>query len=213
MTETAEFRPMIFSPPMVQAILGGYKTVTRRLTNLRDQSVVKAGPKTLASLGHPLVAARPPCYDGDILWVREKWGRYLDLSTGTPTWRYAYFADGKERVPIGVDESGRELATPVSWRPSIHMPKDAARLFLRVVNHRVERLWDIDANGIRDEGLTSLAVCVGDTEIATQEFAILWNSAIKKSDLPLFGWDANPWVWRIEFQRCEKPDGWPGGGA
>ena len=93
------------------------------------------------------------------------------------------------------------------------MPKDAARLFLRVVNHRVERLWDIDANGIRDEGLTSLAVCVGDTEIATQEFAILWNSAIKKSDLPLFGWDANPWVWRIEFQRCEKPDGWPGGGA
>ena len=211
MTEVTEFRPMIFSPPMVQAILGGYKTVTRRLTNLRDQSVVKAGPKTLASLGHPLVAASPPCYDGDILWVREKWGRYLDLSTGTPTWSYAYFADGKKRVPVGVDENGRELTTPVSWRPSIHMPKDAARLFLRVCGVRVVRLRDItgDLDELEREGINIAAGMIG----ASAVYADLWDSLLKPADRAKYSWDANPWVWRIEFQRCEKPDGWPGGGA
>ena len=211
MTESMEIRPMIFDPPMVKAILEGHKTVTRRLTNLRDQSVVKAGPKTLASLGRPLVARCPPCCDGDILWVREKWGRYLDLSSGKPTWRYAYFADGEERVPIGVDEDGREYTSPVNWRPSIHMPKDAARLFLRVCSVRVVRLRDItgDMDELEREGINIAAGMIG----ASAFFADLWDSLLKPTDLAKYGWDANPWVWRIEFRRCEKPDGWPGGGA
>ena len=80
------------------------------------------------------------------------------------------------------------------WHPSIHMPKEAARLFLRATGVRVERLQDIDDDGVVAEGLK-----IGDA------FDVLWDSTIKPADLPLYGWDANPWVWVIEFERCEKP--------
>lgn len=76
------------------------------------------------------------------------------------------------------------------------MPKEAARLFLRVTGVRVERLQDIDDDGVVAEGLK-----IGD------DFDVLWDSTIKKDDLPLYGWDANPWVWVIEFERREKPEG------
>ena len=92
----------------------------------------------------------------------------------------------------------------VRWRPSIHMPREAARLFLRVTGGRVERLQEITIDGIRNEGLTSMAVHTGDTEIALQEWKNLWNSTIKPADLPIYGWDANPWVWVIEFERVSK---------
>ena len=85
------------------------------------------------------------------------------------------------------------------------MPKEAARIFLKVADVRAERLQDIDIDGIRNEGLLSAAVHCGDMEIALKEWEILWNSTIKKSDLDRYGWDANPWVWVIEFERCEKP--------
>lgn len=75
------------------------------------------------------------------------------------------------------------------------MPKEAARLFLRVTDVRVERIQDIDDGGISAEGL----------EIGCY-FDDLWNKTIKKSDLPIYGWNANPWVWVIEFERCEKPE-------
>ena len=87
------------------------------------------------------------------------------------------------------------------------MPKEAARIWLKVTNVRVERLQDITADSIRNEGLSSLAVQCGDMEIALKEWENLWNSTIKKSDLDRYGWDANPWVWVIEFERCEKPKG------
>ena len=92
-----------------------------------------------------------------------------------------------------------------AWKPSIHMPKEAARLFRKVTNVRVERLQDIDSEGIRAEGLNTLAVHAGDMEISQREFARLWDSTIKPADLALYGWDANPWVWVIEYEWCEKP--------
>lgn len=91
------------------------------------------------------------------------------------------------------------------WRPSIHMPKEAARLFLRVKHVSVERLQDIDIEGIRAEGINTLAAHAGDIDIAIQEFAALWDSTIKKDDLFLYAWKSNPWVWVIEFERCDKP--------
>lgn len=90
-----------------------------------------------------------------------------------------------------------------TWKPSIHMPKEAARIFLRVTDVRVEQLQEITADGIRNEGLTSMAVHAGDMEIAQSEFALLWDTAVKKSDLDSYGWEANPWVWVIEFERLE----------
>jgi len=93
------------------------------------------------------------------------------------------------------------------WRPSIHMPKEAARIWLKVTNVRVERLQEITIDGIRNEGISSMAVHAGDMEIALKEWKNLWNSTIKKTDLDSYGWEANPWVWVIEFERCEKPEG------
>ena len=77
------------------------------------------------------------------------------------------------------------------------MPREAARIFLRVTDVRLEQLQDIDDDGVAAEGL----------EIGAQ-IDELWNRTIKKSDRAKFGWDANPWVWVIIFERCEKPVGW-----
>ncbi len=88
-----------------------------------------------------------------------------------------------------------------TWHPSIHMPKEAARIFLKITNVKAERLQDIDIDGIRNEGLLSAAVHCEDMEIALKEWEILWNSTIKKSDLDRYGWDANPYVWVIEFEQ------------
>lgn len=87
------------------------------------------------------------------------------------------------------------------------MPKEAARIWLKVTDVRLERLQEITIDGIRNEGLSSMAVHAGDMEIALKEWELLWSSTIKKSDLDRYGWDANPWVWVIEFERCEKPEG------
>ena len=133
----------------------------------------------------------------DILYVRETWcGLPVNEAghfRGHPI--YYYRADGDLRP-----EGWRG-----AWHPSIHMPKEAARIWLKVTDVRVERLQDITADDIRSEGLSSIAVHVGDMEIALKEWKKLWNSTIKKSDLDRYGCDANPWVWVIEFERCEKP--------
>ena len=92
------------------------------------------------------------------------------------------------------------MVSEIPWRPSIHMPKEAARLFLRVTDMRVERLQDIDDYGVLAEGLG-----VGDP------FDELWDSTIKPADLPLYGWDANPWVWVIELERVRNEAALKGG--
>ena len=84
------------------------------------------------------------------------------------------------------------------------MPKEAARIWLKVTDVRVQRLQDMDKMDAVKEGIdTRLCISLGH---ALMKFKKLWNSTIKKSDLDCYGWDASPWVWVIEFERCEKPE-------
>ena len=85
------------------------------------------------------------------------------------------------------------------------MPKEAARIWLKVTDVRVERLQDMWASDVSKEGLLFNKPTTVDEMLLA--FAKLWNSAIKKSDIDSYGWNANPWVWVIEFERCEKPEG------
>lgn len=90
--------------------------------------------------------------------------------------------------------------------PSIHMPREAARIFLRVTGVRVEKLRDMVLGDVLVEGITE-----ADTYESTWErWHQTWNSTIKPADHERYGWQANPWVWIIQFERCEKPEGWPG---
>ena len=110
---------------------------------------------------------------------------------------------------------GKEIE--MKWHPSLHMPKDAARIFLRVTNVRVERLQEITEDEAVKEGIYQsnckecnapfgCDACPDEGYNEIDGFADLWNSTIKKSDLDRYGWDANPWVWVIEFERCDKPE-------
>ena len=195
-------KPILFSGPMVRAILDGRKTVTRRV--VKPQPDV---PEDLQILREPGYAPRNP---GDILWVRETWTTWTWKEGIAP--KLHYRADGE--IPTGT-------ATPSAvWHPSMFMPKAAARLFLAVDDVRLERLRDITDEEARREGFTEAAL--KDDEIDALlginagavfkprfVFALYWDSLRKPADLAEYGWNANPWVWRIAFRRCEKPAGWP----
>lgn len=90
------------------------------------------------------------------------------------------------------------------------MPKEAARLFLKVTNVRVERLQDIDEEGAKAEGVNfrdgkHVGVEEKMRRSAVERFAEIWDRTIKPEDIGTYGWDANPYVWVIEYERCEKP--------
>lgn len=196
-------KPILFNTEMVRAILDGRKTCTRRVIELPENMdgvpVGKSGDSS-NPLGfmYPGGIKRPPYQPGDILYVRETWCALPVNEAGHMRGHsiYYYRADGDLRP-----EGWRG-----KWRPSIHMPKEAAHIWLKVTNVRVERLQEITIDGIRNEGISSMAVHAGDMEIALKEWKNLWNSTIKKTDLDSYGWEANPWVWVIEFERCEKPE-------
>lgn len=179
-------KPILFNTEMVLAILDGRKTVTRR--------VVKDCDKYERLLGIELVypiqvyeAFKRPWERGDILWVRETWT--------TLCGSYLYKANQKTG-----------MKNPGKWRPSIHMPREAARIFLRVKDVRPERLQTINGSEIRREGIDGQHG-FGATRGA---FSALWDSTIKQQDMSRYGWRSNPWVWRGEFERCEKPEGFDG---
>ena len=209
-------RPILFNSDMVRAILERRKTVTRRVIKDTDDSMY-AG---LCGLGPGLfdkktgLRVKEPYYRlGDILYVRETWCRYGKLDDfdhvidGTE--KYYYLADGANPTPYNcflVQRNGYDeyKDTPV-WHPSIHMPKEAARIWLKVTDIRVERLQDIDGKGCVKEGIEEEPLKYVGEEFVKGMYHDLWDSTIKKSDIDRYGWDANPWVWVIDFERCDKP--------
>lgn len=219
-------KPILFNTEMVRAILEGRKTVTRRVVkpqydkdmdgNLHWFSAVE-GRNHFVWEDNPNIKTliHMPYYIGDILYVRETWCQYGKLDDNDRlidgTEKYYYRADGENPTPFNdflVQHPGwdEHRENPV-WHPSIHMPKEAARLFLRVTDVRVERLQDI--NGIHAkaegcEGYVHINPLYGCPE-TVHNFKALWDTTIKPAELHLYGWEANPWVWVIEFERCEKP--------
>lgn len=221
-------RPILFNGDMVRAILDGRKTCTRRVIKpqweecphckyVHNEYIYDKLAQNVycARCGYPLVPERrAPYQPGDILYVRETWcGWYLPL-VGM---HYRYRAtepDGNKRPTSPEYDCDVEK---ISWHPSIHMPKEAARIWLKVKNVRVERLQSITEEGAIREGAEGeechhtnagpfgCTDCMntGWIEPPQVEFMQIWDSTIKKSDLDRYGWDANPWVWAIEFERCE----------
>ena len=200
-------KPILHNTPMTQAIQEGRKTVTRRAIRPQPEgrpirmTENSCYPGCYAIEGTPRVI-RPPYQPVDILYVRETWnGDWCD--------HYIYKADGGSAKAAGY------TAEP-KWRPSIHMPREAARLFLRVTGVRVERLKDIDGHGILKEGIdngkSNPAMGTRWENMQSMAFAELWNNTIKPSDRALYGWAANPWVWVIEFERISKDEALGGGG-
>lgn len=177
-------KPILCNTEMVRAILEGLKTVTRRVVkpqHLRvlDSPYHKEHPETLDKVLLERLC-EPPYQLGQTLYVRETWAAWSRTYGFAPEIHYK--ADG-------------ETLPGVKWRPSIHMPREAARIFLRVTDVRVERVQDIDDDGVVAEGLN-----IGDP------FDELWNRTIKPADRDLYGWDANPWVWVIEFERISREE-------
>ena len=130
----------------------------------------------------------PPYHTDDILYVRETWKKAPN--------GYYYYEDWQRN----------DIADVTKWKPSIHMPKEAARIWLKVTNVRVERLQEITSEQIGREGVEVEYPHVLNGEEKRYAFSTLWNSTVKKSDLDRYGWNANPLVWVIEFERCEKPE-------
>ena len=200
-------KPILFNTEMVRAILDGRKSCTRRLVKPEPQGYfeVSEEPLYIYDTDGNQGKITPPYQPSDILYVRES---YSELTFG-----YVYKADG---------ENIDHLGNVIKWHPSIHMPKEAARIWLKVTDVRVERLQDITEEQAFMEGTDPWdEVCYenngwhptfsdpdsgGDPNMV-DGFHKLWNSTIKKSDIDRYGWDASPWVWVIEFERCEKPEG------
>ena len=180
---------------MVRAILDGRKDATRRIVKgfIPDDAVwgyTAFTPKGYISCrgtfadGYGEKFFKLPCESGDILYVRETWKKAPN--------GYYYYEDWQRN----------DIADVTKWKPSIHMPKEAARIWLKVTNVRVERLQEITEVQAQAEGCNSGLLTGACT--ARGQFEDLWNSTVKKSDLDRYGWDASPWVWVIEFERCEK---------
>lgn len=191
-------KPILFNTKMVRAILDGRKDATRRIVKgfIPDDAVwgyTAFTPKGYISCrgtfadGYGEKFFKLPCESGDILYVRETWKKAPN--------GYYYYEDWQKD----------DIADVTKWKPSIHMPKEAARIWLKVTNVRVERLQEITEVQAQAEGCNSGLLTGACT--ARGQFEDLWNSTVKKSDLDRYGWDASPWVWVIEFERCEKPEG------
>ena len=196
-------KPILFNTEMVRAILDGRKDATRRIVKgfIPDDAVwgyTAFTPKGYISCRGTFADVygekffKLPCESGDILYVRETWKKAPN--------GYYYYEDWQRN----------DIADVTKWKPSIHMPKEAARIWLKVTGVRMERLQEITEVGIQKEGVeVDPKECAGKFDFISELFLLfqrLWNSTIKKSDIDRYGWDANPWVWVIEFERCEKQE-------
>lgn len=152
----------------------------------------------------------PPYHADDIIYVRETWQVYQTYPSAFG-FDVAYRADQEIRPCIFSPERYEKFIKYENsknyprWISSQFMPKEAARIWLKVTGVRVERLQDITAEQCIREGVEKEALEVGE-QFTRGIFNGIWDSTIKKPDLDCYGWNANPYVFVIEFERCEKPE-------
>lgn len=220
-------KPILFNTPMVQAVLDGRKTETRRriagriiITPGAGHEVCFLPSKPRRSRGREVRSIQYFSIDsfakaeaqyrvGDILYVRETWNHVYDVDDGDKcimqTGRYVYYADDPMPFDHWVDTDTGEHKEKMPWRPSIHMPKEAARIFLLVEDVRAERMHGMGLDSFLAEGLSIPPEAYNDPENAYMQargmFQALWDSTLKKADLGVYGWDADPWAWAIKFSR------------
>lgn len=223
-------RPILFSGPMVRAILEGRKTQTRRIVKMpKVIDDAKWGYTAFTPDGHISVRGKhadgqygesfvkcPYGKPGDRLWVRETWCPMFswDRDTGNDFPKEAAYKatpdDTETRFGRIKNGRGQRMIDDLKWKPSIHMPRWASRISLEVVSVRVERLQDISNTDAFDEGCTAYddqeyweedaggAVVLADTP--RDEYQTLWNAINGEGS-----WQANPWVWVVEFKRVPQP--------
>lgn len=217
---TGRVVPILFNTEMVQAILDGRKTVTRRVLK-HPFEVHPNGFITKPRGNERLCPYEPPYQPGNILYVRETWGiSNFDYDEEVAYIVYKASENEKDEGCLAVklpNDKFEKLYDSMSenspeWRPSIHMPKEAARIWLKVTDVRVERLQGIvsskpqkTVHNICAEGLRFKAV-MENYDVLINDFKSLWDSTVKHTQLDIYGWDANPWVWVIEFERCKKTE-------
>lgn len=233
-------KPILFNTDMVRATMEDRKTETRRLVkpippeNARlelvgdrrhamDLSIETPGPDD-----HRIYT--PPYLPGDILYVRETWSTKLSnecYAQPCHTGRCPYESCESATGPCFPEEYIYKATDNLpsyggKWHPSIHMPAEAARIFLHVTGLRVERLQEITDEGAEHEGICGYYVGMGESAYSRYSnwneaknhlydfprgaFADLWTHTLKPTDIGKYGWAANPWVWVIKYERCEKPE-------
>jgi hypothetical protein len=224
-------RPILFSAEMVRAILDGRKTQTRRVAPIRELNILQhpgdmitwsvsflkavkgvlsshSGGKFSDLQARSIIASQfnPYGKPGDLLWVRETWGAVWPADEPVPL-RQCEIEYRADLPPGCTDRPGEWPADEGNgpevpkWRPSIHMPRWASRITLRITDIRVERLQDITEDDARAEGCDSAAwedEAGNGINSYRESFAFLWGQ-IKGPG----AWDENPWVWVVVFERVE----------
>lgn len=193
--------PILFNMEMVRAITDGRKTVTRRLIKHKHDNTE--------------IQWKPPCKKGDLLYIRETWAfQYcIDCIEGENSYcgRMPDHYEDKDYTGDGCylyrADYGARQAERITWRPSIHMPKAAARIWMKVTDVRAQRLSEMTLEDFLLEGVTVRPESYNDPANvylqARSEFSRIWDATLKKEEIACYGWDADPWVWVIRFERCD----------
>ena len=231
-------KPILFNADMVRSLLANRKTATRRVVKgyTLDHLELDTDGSIIGVYDQFEGCVRPvmdyaPYRPSDILYVRETWAPLYPNESSNEVCGYIYKAD-----PLSVERydarfpNGKDYQWEGRWRPSIHMPREAARIFLRATDVRVERLQDTFFErgstifSLRGEGIDIGEQCrecieaygspccidaeseCGILDEVRGGFSDLWDSTIKKKDRALYGWAANPWVWVIEFEQISREE-------
>lgn len=200
MSEEIKERPILFSGEMVRAVLQGRKTQTRRVVTQAFSWIDHRGRPVIDSGGYGVDLLRCPYGEpGERLWVRESWATRKGVDHYKPSRLWP--GVGVHYLAGGTNILGhRFLVDRGKGRPSIFMPRWASRILLEVKSVRVERVQDISEEDAWAEGVVARGTSRYDGE-GRALFRGLWDSINKARG---YGWDANPWVWVVEFQVIEK---------
>jgi hypothetical protein len=194
-------RPILFSGEMVRAILDGRKTQTRRVVKPRPPAgTIAYKDGVFIANEHFGLMRNQPYNSGDTLWVRETWASDFGVDDVSPS----EFTEAMQLLPVWYKATDKNLQLEYRgrWRPSIHMPRWASRINLRVTGVRVERVQDITLADARAEGV-NIADGWDSDDVIFAKWEELWNSI--NAARPGCSWDANPWVWVVEFEVINDP--------